>query len=174
MSGDFKVEYLPNGDFNVVSLSPKAAAPAATRLPPYVFDDAVVMLDGQRDVVRNAYHKAGVDGALWVHFKSGQDICFDAKRVQPPLGILPSIIYTGAVVDLLAHAHNPKGEGSWTVKDFYFSQRDNEPQARLHLKLAQGDRMLDTVFNAKTVREQGGFEKIRLVKRITLKPPTPK
>ena len=173
MSGDFKVEYLPNGDFNVVSLAPKATPVNVKPLPPYVFDGAVVMLDGQRDIIRNTYHKAAATG-LWVHFKSGLDICFDEKRVQPPLGDLPTIIHKNAVVDLSAHNHALRDDGSWTVKDFYFSQRENDAQSRLHLVLTRQDKTLETIFNAKTVREEGGFDKIRLVKRIALKPQAPK
>lgn len=199
MSDDFKVEYLPNGDFNVIPLKDgkpvqpsfmKSAENQKSRvdladpsgLPPYVFDNAVVRLDGRSDVVQNTYHSVGQYGAgiLHVRFKSGQDILFDEKRIQPPLGNAPSFISLNTKIELKGHTGNARDDGLWLVRDFYFSQREGDAQPRLHLDLgrrhiAHGFKSyLNTIFNANTVREQGGFEKIRLVKRIALKPQTPK
>lgn len=151
------------------------------RQPDFIFKNAVVIIDGKREVVKDTYitssggnHHYATD-ELMLRLKGGKkDVMFDYDKVKQPQGTLPDFIAKGAKIEIQG-----TGAGAWEIRNFHFEQREVEPAPRLVLQLFREDQgHLRREFNDKTMSPVvvvpppvPEVPKIQLIKKIVLKKP---
>lgn len=148
------------------------------RQPDFIFKNAVVMVDGKREVVKDFFITSSSDNhhyvtnQLMLRFKSSNNfVTFDSKKIKQPQGTLPDFIAKGAKILMQG-----TGTEAWEIRNFHFEQRDVEPEPRLVLQLFREDqghlrREFDDKMMSAVVVVPPEVPKVQLMKKIVLKNP---
>jgi hypothetical protein len=137
-------------------------------IPDFIFRGAVVSVDGREETVKDFSLQvpfvAGrrMDSVLYLAFKSGKDMVYEAARVKEIPGSVPDFLKVGAKIfcrDLSENkndAFSRATAGEWTVAAIHRHDNDHGTSLKLMLRRAvdNNPRKYMTIsrqFNAKTM-----------------------
>ncbi|MEZ0259929.1 MAG: hypothetical protein ACAH80_02910 [Alphaproteobacteria bacterium] len=137
-------------------------------IPDFIYRGAIIDVDGCAETVKDfsvqipIVNGKRIDAqVLYLQFKSGKDMVFDAKRVKEIPGQAPEFLKVGAKIfcrDLSQNnndAYSRATAGEWTVNSVHREDKDHGIYLRVRLtRPIEGTRKYMTIsrqFNAKTM-----------------------
>ena len=138
-------------------------------IPDFIFRGNILAVDGSEETVKDyslvdrrvGGRFASMEQDLYLEFKSGLTMIYDASRVKKIPGKAPEFIFEGAMVfcrdplpkDASGARFTNAANGTWEITHFHFEKEGKEERLRLLMKRpwVPGPGILSRHFNARTM-----------------------